>query len=71
MNITELQITGLDGAAILFVTTLAADKASATKPGTTGVGETLLGEARQRATDAFTEIRDLMDDILSAPKAGS
>jgi len=71
MNITELLITGYDGAAILFATTLTKDGAKVIKPGTAAEGEPVIGEAWQTATDAFTAVRDLMDDIVSAPKAAS
>jgi hypothetical protein len=69
MNITELLVTGYDGAAILFATTLTADGAKVIKTGTDAEGETVVGEAWEKATDAFTTVRDLMNDILSPPAA--
>jgi hypothetical protein len=71
MNITELLITGYDDAAILFATTLTADEARVIKPGTAAEGEPVVGEAWQKATDAFAALRDLMEDIVSAPPTPS
>lgn len=69
MNITELLITGYDGAAILFATTLTPDEAFVMKPGTKAEGEPLVGEARQKAAEAFVAVRDLMNEILGDPTA--
>lgn len=71
MNITELLITGYDGAAILFATTLTPDEALVMKPGTKAEGEPVVGEARQKATEAFVAVRDLMNEILCDPTAAS
>lgn len=66
MNITELLITGYDDAAILFAVSLTADGAKVIRPGTDSEGETIVGEAWEKATDAFATVRDLMNDILDA-----
>lgn len=71
MNISELLVTGYDGAAILFATTLTADGAKVVKPGTSLEGEAVAGEAQQKAIDAFAAVRDLMNEIVSAPRAAS
>lgn len=71
MNITELLITGYDGAAIVFATTLTADGAKVIKPGTSAEGEPVVGEAWRQATDAFTTLRDVLDRIVGAPAATS
>ena len=71
MNVTELLVTGRDGAANLFTITLTADEATVTRPGTRMEGDAVIGEAHQKAIHAFTAIRSLMDDILSAPAATS
>ena len=67
MNITELLITGYDGAATLFAATLTADEVRVVKPFTDEKGEALVGEAWEKATGAFTVIRDLMNDIVGTP----
>jgi hypothetical protein len=71
MNITELLITGYDGAAILFATTLTPEEAKVVKPGSSAEGETVVGEAWQEATDAFAAICDLMNRVVGAPTAAS
>jgi len=68
MNITELLITGFDGAGILFATTLTVDGAKVVRPGTDSDGEAVVGEAWEKATGAFTTVRDLMNDIVGAPE---
>ena len=65
MNITELLITGYSIDKPIFAVTLTAEGAKVIKPGTSIEGEPVVGEAWQKATDAFTAIRDLMEDIVS------
>jgi len=67
MNISELLITGYDGAASLFAVTLTADGAKVMRPGNDGDGETVVGEAWEKATDVFATVRDLMNDIVGTP----
>lgn len=71
MNVTELLVTGRDGAANLFTITFTADGATVMRSGTSAEGDAVIGEARQKATDAFTSVRNLMDDILSSLTAAS
>lgn len=71
MNINELLITGFDGPATVFAATLTADEARVVKPGTDEEGDAIVGEAWKKATDAFTAIRDLMNDIVGTPVAPS
>ena len=71
MNITELLITGFDGAGILFATTLTEDQAKVIRPGTEEGGDEIVGAAWEKATGAFTTVRDLMNDILAEPAPAS
>ena len=71
MKITDLVITGVDDAAMLFVMTLTADDASIVKPGTDEAGEAIVGKAGEKARDAFTAIRDRMNDILGTHASAS
>ena len=71
MNITELPVTGYDGTAILFATTLTADEARVIKPGTSAEGEAVIGETWQQPTDAFRVVRDLMEEVVRAPAIAS
>ena len=67
MNITELLITGFDGGGILFATTLTVDGARVIRPGIQGDGEEIVGQVWEKATGAFTTVRDLMNDIVGEP----
>lgn len=71
MNVTELLITGYDGTAMLFATTLTTDEAKVIKPGTNEEGEAVVGERWEKASDAFAAIRDLMNDVVGTPAAAS
>jgi Tfp pilus assembly protein PilW len=66
-----LLITGYDDAAILFAVSLTAQGAKVLRPGTDSDGETVVGEAWEKATDAFATVRDLLNDIVSAPASAS
>jgi hypothetical protein len=65
MDITELEVTGYDGAAILFTARLTPDSAALIRPGTDAEGAPVTGEARQKATEVFATIRDLINDIVN------
>lgn len=67
MNITELLITGFDGAGMLFATTLTAEEAKVIRPGCDEGGDEIVGEAWEKATGAFATLRDLMNDIVGEP----
>ena len=67
MDITELLITAYDGPRHHFALTLTADEARIVKLSTDDKGEAVVGEAWESATDAFTAVRNLMIDIVSAP----
>lgn len=66
MNITELLITGYDGPHHQFALTLRANEAQVVKLGIDDEGEAVVDEAWRRATTAFTAVRDIMSDIVSA-----
>ena len=67
MNITELLITGYDGARTLFAATLTTDGVKVVKPGTGEEGQTTVGERWEKTTTAFTAVQDLMIDLVSTP----
>lgn len=67
MNITELQVTGYDGAAILFTACLTADDATLIRPGSTSDGDSIDGQSLQKATQVFTTVRNLIKDIANTP----
>ena len=65
MDITEFEVTGYDGAAILFIARLTPDGAALIRPGSSSDGDRLAGQARHKATQAFITIRDLINDIVN------
>jgi hypothetical protein len=71
MNITELLITGYDDQHHLFALSLTAGEARIVKLSTGKANEVMVGEAWERPTDAFTTVRNLMSDIVSASDPGS
>jgi hypothetical protein len=69
MKITELEVTGYDTAAILFTLRLTADSAALIRPGSTCDGDSIVGQARHEATQVFTTVRDLINDIVNTTDA--
>lgn len=71
MNITELLITGYDGARTLFAATLTAEEGTkVVRPGNNEEGDSVVGEAWEKSADAFVTVRDLMNDIASTSERG-
>ena len=64
MDIDELLITGFEGPCTSYAVHLSAGEARIIRPSAGEDGETVVGEAREKATSAFTAIKDLMTDII-------
>lgn len=67
MNITELLVTGYDGDEAVFAATLTPGEAKVVLTSTDDEGGTAVDSAWEQAYDDFTEVRYLMECIVSAP----
>lgn len=63
-EIDELLVTGFEGPCTCYAVHLSADGAKIIRPSAGENGETLVGEAKEKATTAFAAIRDLMNEIV-------
>lgn len=67
MNVTELLVTGYDGDQPVFAVNLANDTASVVTTGTDAKGETSVESTYDRASQAFTGVRDLIKELTTVP----
>jgi hypothetical protein len=64
MRLTELLVTGYDGDEAVFAVIIAPDQANVVLMRTDDNGETVVGSARQQATDVFAEVQKLLEPHL-------
>lgn len=68
MHLTELLVTGYDGNDAVLAVNLKPNEAKVVLTSTNDNGETIVADAAtEQATDAFAQVRGLLDHLMKAP----